>query len=1278
MSSGSGLFGQKFQIQKKLGEGGMGAVYKALDVKLNRLVAIKVLQASVAGNEMFKSRFQKEARSQAKFNHPNIVILYDSDFTSEGQPYMVMEFIEGMPLDEYLRQHGALPLDRLMALFSQIAGGVAVAHHEQVIHRDLKPANLMLTKDSTGQEVIKILDLGLAKMVEAATGQDEVHQQKTMGATQAGMVLGTPQYMSPEQATGGDVDCRTDVYALGMILCEMATGKLPYNATSAMQWIAKQISEVPQPPTKIRPDLKLPKALDQVFNKAVDKDPGKRYATAQEMYEDLVRRLAEEGFSYGQGKSSIVIIKQKSNAGLVLLLILMLLLLTGAGAGGYVWWVHKREDSFLQAMSNAQHLRDNAFTPKDGIEAEGLNNALQQYDLAKKYADSAEDNSQLQNLLSVAVEVQGIGKDEAAGDYRRASARLSTLIASKAAWIDTKKFGAERDRLDGLVAATDAAFNKQFSALRDQINESLKTAAAADVPKELGGVCDVASLLVPQSDKSGFEQARGKLLTLYNNGSTTAQTVLNAIEDLSGRLECAKGTDDKFDDQVRVRQALIELMALRFDELARKQKDVATQASKANQGAQVTAAANIAIGIYTQSQTLVKAGSVTPSSQQLDEGAKAGITNCQVLIEAPGIADLLEKFVDAHKAAQDAMDKEQWSDAEQKWRDTAALADQLMSGKISKEELQGLLGPLPEKTEFSGNTLRNIAELCAEREVYQKQCADALNLWAQAQQDQHFMGDAIRSLDSAVKLADQLTGAPVPIPSNVTDLRKKQKAAHTRLLQLFENNLKMGQDLFDRKQFGDAQKAWQVAADLGKLFGPDETPADLATLPDKLHDAQQQVIFQSGIAQLQASLVQIDKLLRTEDPESAAKEMVNAQKFQKAVIAAGYEATIQDEAARLAAVPAAIAGERAYLAAMVKVQAASTQGKEDWVAVLKGYRIARDAVRGLPADYQPKVDFDNRIAAATDSVKTAYALADQTASGLLKKSDFLGAFAALTQQQALGDVLEGTDKPASLASVAAQLERCRRHNNPPVLDLGNNVKIEFVYVESPRGNFYMGKTEITNIQYEQIVKNHYVKRPDFQKQNGDNQPVVLVSYLDCRAYCAKLAPFAQKLNPKWSVRMPTQAEWIDAAGWKADSGLDPSKGTILTYPWGSQMPDPPTKNFMNYSGMESEDFTDNVDRYKLDGYLNTAPVGSFPLDKSPSGCMDMGGNVQEWTALNDPKAEAGTASQKRICKGGSFHHSAMACKIQPDDNYVDEKFIDDAGSDYVGFRVLLDIGESGQ
>ena len=147
--------------------------------------------------------------------------------------------------DEIIAEEKAFTLERTLNLFSQICAGVSVAHKSNIVHRDLKPANIIVTRDGTGAEQVKILDLGLAKLVENASSNQTL-SGRTVGATQAGMVLGTPQYMSPEQATGGNVDERTDIYALGMILCEMLTGSLPFKASSAMQWIARQIADAPK------------------------------------------------------------------------------------------------------------------------------------------------------------------------------------------------------------------------------------------------------------------------------------------------------------------------------------------------------------------------------------------------------------------------------------------------------------------------------------------------------------------------------------------------------------------------------------------------------------------------------------------------------------------------------------------------------------------------------------------------------------------------------------------------------------------------------------------------------------------------------------------------------------------------------------------------------------------------------------------------------------------------------------------------------------------------
>jgi Tol biopolymer transport system component len=268
----------------------MGEVYKARDTRLDRTVAIKVLPASLAADPERKERFEREARAVSALNHPNICTLYDIGH-QDGVDYLVMELIEGESLESRLTK-GPLPLDQVLRLGSEIADALSKAHRQGIVHRDLKPGNVMLTKQGS-----KLLDFGLAR-VDVPTTASSVSflptQQQAL--TQAGAVLGTFQYMSPEQLEGLDADARTDIFAFGALLYEALTGRKAFEGKSQASLISSIMSGVPPPITSLQPMT--PPALERVIKTCLNKDPDDRWQTAQDLSAEL-RWIAEGGSQIG-------------------------------------------------------------------------------------------------------------------------------------------------------------------------------------------------------------------------------------------------------------------------------------------------------------------------------------------------------------------------------------------------------------------------------------------------------------------------------------------------------------------------------------------------------------------------------------------------------------------------------------------------------------------------------------------------------------------------------------------------------------------------------------------------------------------------------------------------------------------------------------------------------------------------------------------------------------------------------------------------------------------
>lgn len=284
-----------FTVTGLLGKGGMGEVYLAHDTKLDRDVALKVLPADMAADPTRLSRFVREAKMAAGLNHPNIVTLHSVD-EADGVHFLTMELVAGQPLGALMPPEG-FPLERLVELACPIADALASAHAKGIIHRDLKPGNVMVTEDGSR---IKVLDFGLAKLY-APPGKDGSQDLDTLTATGAGVLLGTPRYMSPEQARGEEVDHRSDIFSFGVILYEMATGKQPFNGGSTVELLSSVLRDEPSPVSKHRPEL--PAALEYIISRCLAKAPEDRYASARDLHNDLIALKTESAVTLGPGQT---------------------------------------------------------------------------------------------------------------------------------------------------------------------------------------------------------------------------------------------------------------------------------------------------------------------------------------------------------------------------------------------------------------------------------------------------------------------------------------------------------------------------------------------------------------------------------------------------------------------------------------------------------------------------------------------------------------------------------------------------------------------------------------------------------------------------------------------------------------------------------------------------------------------------------------------------------------------------------------------------------------
>ena len=273
--------GGRYRILAKLGEGGMGAVYRAEQISLKRVVALKVLKPELSAEPGLVRRFNAEATLAAKLNHPNTVTLFDFGQDDDGSLFIAMEYIEGKSLRQVLVKEGPMAPERLVAITNQICGSLADAHATGIVHRDLKPDNVMLFARGKQTEAVSVLDFGIAKLRDE---QGNITQQPM---TRAGDILGTPQYMAPEQIRGDRVDPRTDVYALGVMLYEMATARLPFEGATVMALLSKHLTDVPVAPSLRRPELAIPPALSQLIMRCLAKAPDDRPRSMDEVEQAL-------------------------------------------------------------------------------------------------------------------------------------------------------------------------------------------------------------------------------------------------------------------------------------------------------------------------------------------------------------------------------------------------------------------------------------------------------------------------------------------------------------------------------------------------------------------------------------------------------------------------------------------------------------------------------------------------------------------------------------------------------------------------------------------------------------------------------------------------------------------------------------------------------------------------------------------------------------------------------------------------------------------------------
>src|SRR4051812_16610985 len=252
----------RFRIERKLGEGGMGAVYKAEHVKMNRSCAIKILNSSALNDPEALPRFTREAQMSSRIEHPHAIGIYDFGESEDGLVYLAMEFVEGDTLTSVLEREGKFSVERSLKIAKQIGEALDAAHALSIVHRDLKPDNIMLSRKGADPDFVKVLDFGIAKMAES--------EDKRNDLTQAGLIIGTPFYMSPEQVGGDKLDPRSDVFSFALIVYEMLTGELPYGGQNTQAVMVSRLTNSPRPLRAVDPTI--PAAIEAAVLHALDRD----------------------------------------------------------------------------------------------------------------------------------------------------------------------------------------------------------------------------------------------------------------------------------------------------------------------------------------------------------------------------------------------------------------------------------------------------------------------------------------------------------------------------------------------------------------------------------------------------------------------------------------------------------------------------------------------------------------------------------------------------------------------------------------------------------------------------------------------------------------------------------------------------------------------------------------------------------------------------------------------------------------------------------------------
>ena len=353
----------KYQVIRRIGEGGMGLVFEAMHTVIEKQVAMKVLREDFSKRPEVVERFRQEAKSASRIGHQNIVDISDFGTTPLGQSYFVMEFLEGEDLANVLARDGTVGMERSLHIMIQCCQALGAAHDKGIVHRDMKPENIFLTARGGDPDFVKIVDFGIAKMSDIETPGEPGRK-----LTKTGMIFGTPEYMSPEQAAGKHLDHRVDIYALGVILFELATGRVPFVGDSFMGILTQHMFEEPPSLREVNPQVKISSELELVITRALSKDPDARYQTMKDLEDALIEagqgRLTHATLhGYGEPvktrarplrmvdptSATDELAAAKGGRGGLVAAFVILMLVGGAGAA---WWFTQRGEASTVATND--------------------------------------------------------------------------------------------------------------------------------------------------------------------------------------------------------------------------------------------------------------------------------------------------------------------------------------------------------------------------------------------------------------------------------------------------------------------------------------------------------------------------------------------------------------------------------------------------------------------------------------------------------------------------------------------------------------------------------------------------------------------------------------------------------------------------------------------------------------------------------------------------------------------------------------------------------------